>query len=227
MTTVPHRELHSELARWSLGSNRPRPSRRLAWANSTCLLFLFIGIVGARTRAPIPKVPAPLEEAAPIVVEAAPPPPVEAAKPPEQAEPEKAPAPLAVVLPSAPTISFAVPAIGALVAPAVLDQAPSTEALRERVSAPAAPTRLDYTDANGGRPAPEYPPLALKLHLQGTVALLMTADANGNIISADVKKSSGSSVLDRAARDFVTLHWKLPKGQAGRVFETSIRYVLM
>jgi protein TonB len=199
----------------------------VAWANSTCLLFLFIGIIGARTKAPIPKVPTPLEEAAPIIIEAPPPPPPpEAAKPPEQAEPEKAPAPLALVVPNAPSISFSIPTVGTLVAPSDLDQAPPAEALQLRQES-SQPTRLSHTAGQGDRPDPrEYPRMAERLHQQGTVMLAMTADADGNIVSCEVKRSSGFSILDRAAKDFVTLHWKLPKGQPGHVFETSIIYVL-
>lgn len=208
-------------------AQRSQSERRLAWANSTCLLFLLIGIVGARTHPPPPKVPALLEEAAPIIVEPLPPPPPDTAKAPEQDAPEKTAAVVVVVVPNSPTVSFSVPTVGTLVAPAALAQAPPAEALRAQ-ELPSQPTHLDYTDAAGSRPRQEdYPPLALRLHQQGTVVLLMTADANGNILSVDVKQSSGFSVLDRAAKDFVTLHWKLPKGQAGHAFETSFHYVLM
>ncbi len=68
--------------------------------------------------------------------------------------------------------------------------------------------------------------MALKLGQQGSVSLLMTADATGAIISIDTIQSSGSSILDRAAREFVKAHWKLPQGQPNRLYQAAIRYLL-
>jgi TonB family protein len=226
MTSAPHYELKSELARWSMVSRRSQSDRRLGWANSVCLLFLFIGLVGAQTRQPIPKPVAPLEEAAPIIVEPLPPPPTEATRAPEQAEPEKNAAPVVVVVPNAPTVNFSVPTVGTLLAPATMAQAPPADELRVREPQPSAPTLLGNTGKFGERPEPPYPEMALKFGMQGAVGLLLKADAEGNILSADVEKSSGSGLLDRASKDYVTLHWKLPKGQAGHLFRVQITYLL-
>ena len=68
--------------------------------------------------------------------------------------------------------------------------------------------------------------MAKQLHQQGIVVLDMIPDNNGKILTVDIKNSSGSTILDRAARDFVTLHWRLPTGQAGHIFEISFNYKL-
>ena len=46
------------------------------------------------------------------------------------------------------------------------------------------------------------------------------------IVSAEVKESSGSSILDRAAADFVKRHWTVAPGTAGRLFLARINYKL-
>src|ERR1700744_5561584 len=97
MSTSAHYELKSDLARWSLVSKRSQSDRRLAWVNSTCLLFLLIGVAGARTRPPLPKTVAPSQEAAPLIFEPLPPPPTETQQAPEQSQPQQAAAPVPVV----------------------------------------------------------------------------------------------------------------------------------
>ena len=85
---------------------------------------------------------------------------------------------------------------------------------------------LNNTGAGGDRPEPPYPPIARETGEQGTVKLLLGGDAAGNIISVDVKESSGFPVLDRATVDFIKHHWRLPAGDGNRLFETSITYLL-
>ena len=46
--TAPGYELKNELARLCLSTARREPERKLAWVNSVCILFLLIGILGAR-----------------------------------------------------------------------------------------------------------------------------------------------------------------------------------
>ncbi len=225
-----HYELKSELARWSLVSRRSQSDRRLAWVNSTCLLFLLIGLVGARTHPPLPKPVAPVEEAAPVIFEPLPPPPTEAREATEQNEPQKAAAPVVVVVPNSPAVNFSVPTVGTLLAPTAMAQAPPADVLRagretREAPRPAPPTFLET--GVGDRPAPDkYPPGPLMLQQQGTVTLLMTGDAQGNIETVEVKQSSGTPDLDRDAVNWVRRRWKLPRGQPGHLFEAAIRYVL-
>ena len=51
-------------------------------------------------------------------------------------------------------------------------------------------------------------------------------DAAGNVVSVDVKQSSGFPVLDRSAVEFIKRHWRLPVGVGSQIFETQIIYKL-
>jgi len=92
-----------------------------------------------------------------------------------------------------------------------------------------APVRIGSlvnTGAGGERPEPPYPPIALQTGEQGTVVLLLTGDDAGNVVSVDVKESSGFPVLDHATVDYIKHHWRLPSGAGNRLFQTSITYKL-
>ena len=132
-----------------------------------------------------------------------------------------------IVVPNSPSVNFSVPTVGSLVAPMSMAQAPPAELrLREQAPPPIRPTFLQTGAAD--RPAPDaYPPGAKMLKQEGTVVLLMTGDAAGNILTVDLKQTSGSPILDHAAEEWVRRHWKLPTGQPGRQFEAGIQYLLM
>ena len=66
--------LRDELARLCLPAATRDPNRKLAWANSICILFLIIGIVGARPTRISLQSPPPLEEVVPTIIEPMPPP---------------------------------------------------------------------------------------------------------------------------------------------------------
>ena len=226
--------LKSDLARVCLPAPQAHIQRNLAWTNSICLLFLIIGLAGFRAAPPPPIRVKPLEEPAPVVIEQVQPPPqVTELKPDEQPleKADSAPAPVVVVIPESPGIKFAVPTPGGvLVAPMQYTAAPEASLpvpvappLRKE---PDQPTRLQATGQGGDRPAPPYPKLAEDLGQQGSVGLLLTADEAGVIISAEIKESSGSSILDRAAADFVRKHWTVTSGAGGRLFEAKITYRL-
>ena len=144
-------------------------------------------------------------------------PPQAIAQKPEQAEQNNQPRVL-VALPNAPNINFGVPTVGTLVVPAAL--APAAAGAPVRIGS------LNNTGAGGERPEPPYPHIARETGEQGTVKLLLGGDAAGNVISVDVKESSGFPVLDRATVDFIKHHWRLPAGDGNRLFETSITYLL-
>ena len=128
-----------------------------------------------------------------------------------------------MVIPTLPNISFSVPTIGTLVSSATLAAAPPAEPLR----AIAKILSLATTGSNGDRPQPPYPKIAIEEAEQGSVVLRMTADAAGNVITAEVKTSSGYPVLDHATVDYVKRHWHLPTGvTAGQIFETTFTYRL-
>jgi TonB family protein len=210
-------ELKDELARMCLSSARREPERKLAWVNSVCILFLLIGILGARQGIIAIKPVPPIREEIPVVIQPAVPPPQAIAPKPDQAQQINQPRVL-VALPNAPDVNFGVPTAGTLVVPAALASAPQI--------APARIGSLSNTGAGGDRPEPPYPPIARETGEQGTVKLLLGADAAGNVVSVEVKESSGFPVLDRATVDFIKSHWRLPAGDGNRLFETSITYLL-
>ncbi len=215
--TLSAYELKDELARLCLSTARREPERKLAWVNSVCILFLLIGILGARQGMIAIKPVPPVREEVPVVVQPAvlPPPPV--ASKPEQAQPNNQPRVL-VALPSAPNVNFGVPTAGTLVAGAALASAPQV--------APVHIGSLSNTGTGGERPEPPYPPIAEQTGEQGMVVLVLTGDDAGNAVSVDVKESSGFPLLDRATVDFIKRHWRLPTDTGTRLFQTSITYKL-
>jgi TonB family protein len=220
--TSPGYELKDGLARLSLSSARHDPQLKLAWTNSVCILFLIIGIAGAKRGLIAIKPVPPIQEVIPVVVEplTLPPQAVAQPKPPEE---EKNDEPrVAVALPQAPNINFAVPTIGSLVVPAGLASAPPLEPLRTAAQINA----VSSTGAGGDRPQPVYPKIALEEGEQGAVRLTISGDAAGNVISVDVKESSGFPVLDHSSVEFIKRHWRLPAGAGSQIFETQIIYQL-
>jgi periplasmic protein TonB len=224
-----HYELTDDLARLCLPSAHRDPNRKLAWLNSICILFLVIGAFGVKPATiSLPPLP-PLEDIAPVILEPAPAPPetITANQLKDESEPPAPDAPrVVVVVPNAPNITFSVPTIGTLVAPEALAQAPPLNPM-QRVAPASQLAQLSNTGSGGDRPQPPYPKIALDQGEQGTVTLLMTADAAGNVASVQVKGSSGFPVLDRATLDFIQRHWTLPVGgSSNQLFEASITYKL-
>lgn len=215
--------LKSELARYCLRSESQDMNLKLAWVNSICILFLIIGIFGARRGIiSIRNVP-PIRQIVPVVV-------MPRTLPPQMAVPQKKeqprqqnqPARIFVAMPNAPSISFSVPTIGTLVGSADLASAPPLNPLQ----APAQVVALGDTGAGGERPKPEYPDLAKQTGEQGTIVLLLTSDASGDVVSIDVKQSTGFPYLDHAAVAYVKSHWHLPTDAGTRLFQTSITFKL-
>ncbi len=210
-------ELKDELARLCLSTARRDPERKLAWVNSICILFLLIGILGARQGVIAIKPVPPVREEVPVVIQPAVLPPQAVAPKPELAQPINQPRVL-VALPNAPSVNFGVPTTGTLVADAALASAPQV--------APVRVGSLSNTGAGGERPEPPYPPIAEQTGEQGVVVLVLTGDDAGNVVSVNVKDSSGFPLLDRATVDFIKRHWRLPTDTATRLFQTSITYQL-
>lgn len=226
---IPARELKDELARFCLPAANRDPNRKLAWMNSVCILFLLIGIFGATSASVSIKPVPPIEEIMPVAVETPPPPQV--VKPIQiqsQNEEQKQSVPnVVVVVPNAPNISFSVPTIGNLVAPAAMATAPPLNPMQPVQEPVTQLSRISNTGSGGSRPSPPYPSIAVGTGEQGTVTLQMTGDAEGRVASFQIIHSSGFPVLDRSTEDFIRRHWWLPYGGAtNQVFETSITYQL-
>ena len=212
-------QLKDDLARLCLPQTHHDASRKLAWANSICALFLLIGIFGARRgMIVIQSIPA-LEQNIPVTIEPVTLPPQETVQQ-KVTELENDAPQVAVVIPQTPNITFSVPTIGALVVPARLAAAPPLEPMRAKASVGS----ISSTGSGGDRPEPPYPVIARQTGQQGTVIVLMSGDAAGNIVSVDVKNSSGFPILDRSTTDFIKRRWRLPAG--GGLFQTSITYQL-
>jgi protein TonB len=203
-------------------------SRKLAWVNSICLMFLIAGIAGTRLAKMRDPALAPMQEAVPAILEPAPPPPVTQDQQRQEERPEEKPqAPqVVVVTPDAPSIQFSVPTVGNLVSPNPIAATPPLEPMQAPAPLHALPMRIETTGGGGERPAPPYPQIALQQGQQGSVTLSIRADGAGHALDAETKQSSGSSVLDRSAIDYVKKHWLLPRGHPGQVYETQIRYRL-
>jgi len=220
-TTSASYQLHDELARLCLPESNRDASRTLAWTNSICILFLVIGLAGARSASPFAE-PAPkMEEAVPFVVEPLQPPPTPEVQKVRPTEPNPSAAPPVVAITiNTPAINFSVPTIGNLVVPNAIAQAPAPAQLRGK------PTVLNIssTGENGDRPQPPYPPIALSENEQGSVTVAMTVDASGAITQITLKESSGYPILDRATLEFIKRHWVIPPVNGSQNFETIITY---
>ena len=214
-------ELKDDLARLCLTSAQRDPNQKLAWVNSICILFLIIGIAGARRGVisihPVP----PIRQIVPVVV-------VPTVLPPQTVAEKKPPAEennqprVVVAIPSAPNVSFSVPTIGTLIAPAALASAPPLKPLE----APAQINSIGNTGTGGERPQPPYPQLAMEHGEQGAIVLLLGGDAAGNVISIDVKESTGFPFLDQTAVTFIKTHWHLPTDAGTHLFQTTVTYKL-
>src|SRR5579862_6717296 len=211
---IPARELKDELARLSLPSANRDPSRKLAWMNSICILFLLIGIFGGAPGAVSIKPVPPIEEIMPVAIETPPlPQAVKLIEIQAQNEERQPSAPnVVVVVPNAPNISFSVPTIGNLVAPSAMAMAPPLNPMQPVQEPVTQLSRISNTGSGGSRPSPPYPPIAVGTREQGTVTLQMTGDAEGRVASVQIIHSSGFPVLDRATEDFIRRHWWLPNG---------------
>jgi TonB family protein len=218
---LPAYELNDELARLCLPSANRDANLKLAWVNSICLLFLLIGIVGAGGGFGDTKPPPPPPKTTPMVLEPVTLPPQETTEKKETVEDQIAPQ-VAVVIPQTPNISFSVPTIGSLVVPSSLAAAPPLEPMRTANAI----NLVSSTGAGGERPEPPYPKIALEEGQQGSILLVLDGDAAGNVISVDVKESSGFPFLDRATVEFIKLHWHLPAGTGSQLFQTRVTYKL-
>jgi TonB family protein len=220
--TSPAYELKDELARLCLPAANRDSSQRLAWINSVCILFLIVGIFGARRGLISIKPAPPLEQIIPVVIEPMILPPQETTEKKETDEDKNDPPQVAVVIPQTPNINFSVPTIGSLIVPANLAAAPPLEPMRTAAQIGS----LNNTGSGGERPVPPYPLIAKQTGEQGTVVLLLGGDAAGNIVSVDLKESSAFPILDRATVDFIKRRWHLPPGTGNQLFQTSITYQL-
>ena len=215
-------ELKSELSRYGLSAASQDANPKLAWVNSICILFLLIGIVGARRGVISIKTVPPIREVVPVIVIPVTPPPTVVHEKKEHPRQESQQPRIVVALPNTPNVNFSVPTIGTIVAPGTLASAPPLNPMQ----APPTIASVGNTGTGGDRPQPPYPQLAMQSGEQGTIVLRLRTDAAGNVTSVNVKESSGFPFLDQATVEFIKNHWHLPTNAGTQLFQTSIIYKL-
>lgn len=221
--------LHSDLARFCLPSATEEPDRKLAWANSICLLFLSIGLLGVKSPVRVVKQTDSAADVVPVIF--TPPPeqrqvPPDPQQPKEELDPNQDNAPdtpqVATVVAADPSaVAFAVPVEGPVVfAPARFAAPPPAKPPAPR-KPPTDPAVFQRNSAEGGRyPDPEYPRLALQFGQQGKVTILIEVGAEGRPTTVEVQDSSGHSVLDAAVVNTVKNRWQFPPGELRRYLWT-------
>jgi protein TonB len=109
------------------------------------------------------------------------------------------------------SVAFAVPVQGAVAVSSAAHVATPPPLVTHL---PSGPVKFSQNTRDGGSyPSPYYPSLAMRNHLEGTATVEIKVDETGAITSANVQKSSGSSVLDEAAIEVVKKRWRFPPGQ--------------
>ena len=137
---------------------------------------------------------------------AAPPPPP---PPPPKVEPPKPKVVEKIVKSPVPVVPFDVPNTVADTTNVVMaEKGPPPAPIVEKVTA----ARADASYLNN--PVPEYPPVALRQGLQGTVQLRVLVQPDGRPSTITLEKSSGKKVLDDAALAAVR-NWKFVPAKRG------------
>lgn len=212
----------SDLSKLCLPQEYRDTNRRLAWANSVCLLVLIIGLFGIKPPPIQFRQLTVVEEVVPVVIV----PPEEETPPPPTTEPQAEPEPTAEITPDQPVVAtvvaadasaaaFAVPVHGPVIlAPTARMAAPPPANLNRPPSSKPVALQSSEEDWGGGSGQVEYPRVALMNRYQGTVTLEITFDPTGAIQSVKLQKSSGYSSLDNAAMDKVrkSLRLRVPPG---------------
>jgi periplasmic protein TonB len=223
--TLPVYELKDELARHCLPPANRDPNRKLAWVNSICILFLIIGVAGAKRGSITLKPPPPLPaEMVPIFVET-PPPPASDETPKEEPKEAKPEAPnMVVAVPDSPAVLFSVPTIANVLVPDGVPTTPPENPMRPVEALRSRPATLI---SSGGfeRPAPDYPAYFLDLGEHGSVTFLITVNQSGLVTDVKVAHSSGFPDLDEYALKHVKKRWIIPPKDGNQIFQTTINFV--
>jgi TonB family protein len=222
--TSPAYELKDELARYCLPPANRDPNRKLAWVNSICILFLIIGVAGAKSGFIDLKPPPPLP-AEPVPVFLEPPPATTETAQPQETPQEKPEAQRVVVaVPNSPNIVFSVPTIANVLAPSGVPTAPPANPTEPVQSLQSQPVTLE----SGGseRPSPDYPSYLQDRGEHGAVTLLITVNTSGVVSDVKVAATSGFPDLDEYAARYVKRRWIIPPENGNLQFKTTLRFVL-
>lgn len=201
--------------------------RRLAYANSICMVFLVLAIVGIKTPIFFIPPPAKVEPTIPVVFE---PPPEQQQQQlavlqpnPDLTEPnldpiQETPQVVNVVAADSSQVAFAIPVEGPVLLKPAAFAAPPPRTLPAPAVAvdPGPPQPVEFssgTQDGGFYPEPEYPKLALQRRVEGRVMLYVVVDEAGMARSVEVRDSSGSTLLDKPAVEIVKRKWHWPPGK--------------
>lgn len=204
-------------------------------------LLVHIAIIWFLMKGPKETLAEPVPQAAPpppsVVVDLTPPPPPEpdvppvdensVKPPPKKVEPKPTPKPVPKPKPRPePRPEPPKPAPKPTPAPQPAPK-PSPQPAKPSSTASSAPTGQSNANANSnkvtpamsgmqslGNPPPQYPPLALRRRIEGTVGLKILVTPQGRAGQVQVTKSSGSSLLDDAAVNTVK-GWKFKPARRG------------
>ncbi|MBI3414325.1 MAG: energy transducer TonB [Verrucomicrobia bacterium] len=218
--TVTAYVLQDELAHYCLPAAGRDASRKIAWVDSICLVFLAIAIIGLNPPKLVIKKKEPAYDTVPAIVELLPQP----AVPEPEAQPDEtdsnqeaieSPQIVTIVAADPSAAAFAVPVIGATaLAPAHLASAPPAHPMQQRPPPPAPKvTTLSSTGRGGDFPEPPYPELARRRGYQGTVVVYIEVDAQGTITRAELKESCGYSMLDEFSVNWIKKKYVFPAGE--------------
>jgi protein TonB len=212
----------SDLFRLCLREEARDPARFLAWANSICLLFLVVGLIGlwsppVRVQTSLPRI-----DSVPVVW---------TAPEPErkigsllttsigQAEiPLESSEAFATEIPEVASVaSVAAPEKIAFPALPALDEPSAGHGQSDGVGqhyVPVRPTAFQPTSsgAEASTPPPEYPPRALRNGREGTAIIEFSVNPAGQVHSVRVRTSSGYGELDDAALAVVRDKWRFGPG---------------
>jgi protein TonB len=212
----------SDLFRLCLREEAREPARFLAWANSVCLLFLVVGLIGfwrpsVRVGTALPAfdsvpvawtVPEPERKIGSLLTKSI-----------GQAEiPLEAPDALAPEIPKVASVASVT--IPEKIAFPVLPKSERPLAGQEQAKGPGqhyVPARpIAFQPSTSGAeaftPPPEYPPRALRTGREGTVIIEFSVRPAGEVHSVTVHTTSGYGDLDEAAMAVVRDKWRFGPG---------------
>jgi protein TonB len=234
---LPEYRLNSDLAQYCLPSANRDDARRLAWANSICLMFLTVAILGVRQPVFVIREVDPLPEPLPVVIL---PPPTEPETQPQVAreEPEEAEQPdddveipvvAPVIVAAAQDASFSVPVEGFTALSSDARFVPPPPAIIPKAPPPDALPKADFRNIRFGgkefrkQPPPGYPDEFSRNRIGGTVEALITVTTNGLVSKVEVGRSSGFPALDRHVTEFIRKEWKAEPGE-GAFYRIAITF---
>lgn len=234
---LPEYRLNSDLAVYCLPSSRRDETRKLAWANSICLMFLTVAIMGVRQPVFVIREVEPLPEPMPVVIL---PPVVEPEQQQQVVKEEEEeieqpddtleiPVVAPVLVAAQQDANFAVPVEGFTALASDARFVPPPPAIIPKAPPPDALPKAEFRNIRFGgkefrkQPPPSYPDEFNRNRIAGTVEALITVGTNGIVSKVEVGRSSGFPALDRHVTEFIRKEWKAEAGE-GALYRIAITF---